>query len=205
VRLLNDLLDYIVGQYSLANLSLGDLEALVEHCQGAELVVELGTQMGNTTRLLSMLAGQVVSVDVFDKLSLIEDPDQSETYRKDYDLHPHDLAIVSGRLADRRNIRLVQDRTDLAAKTAQIPDKSVDVLIIDADHSYTGAKKDYTAWLPKVAIGGTILFHDAVSGFPGVVRLCDELAESPDVFEIGARSCRTSFRTFKKCKAKESR
>lgn len=34
------------------------------------------------------------------------------------------------------------------------------LLIIDADHSYEGVKRDMIVWLPKVAPGGYVFFHD---------------------------------------------
>lgn len=36
----------------------------------------------------------------------------------------------------------------------------VDLLIVDADHSYEGVKRDIEAWLPKVAPRGWMFFHD---------------------------------------------
>lgn len=36
----------------------------------------------------------------------------------------------------------------------------IDLLIIDGDHSYEGVKRDMAAWLPHVASGGCVLFHD---------------------------------------------
>lgn len=36
----------------------------------------------------------------------------------------------------------------------------VDLLIIDADHSYEGVSRDMRAWLPHVAPGGYVFFHD---------------------------------------------
>lgn len=37
-----------------------------------------------------------------------------------------------------------------------------DMIFIDADHSYGGAKKDYTNYLPMVEPGGVMIFHDIV-------------------------------------------
>jgi len=34
------------------------------------------------------------------------------------------------------------------------------MLLIDADHSYDGVRNDFERWLPHVAPGGLIVFHD---------------------------------------------
>jgi predicted O-methyltransferase YrrM len=38
--------------------------------------------------------------------------------------------------------------------------EKIDMLIIDADHSYSGCKGDYEAWQKHLRSGGVILFHD---------------------------------------------
>jgi len=36
----------------------------------------------------------------------------------------------------------------------------IDLLIVDADHTFDGVRKDKIAWLPKIAPGGYVFFHD---------------------------------------------
>ncbi len=60
-----------------------------------------------------------------------------------------------------------------AAKT--IEDGSVDVLFIDADHSYQATLADIKAWLPKVKSGGVLCGHDYGDLFPGVKQAVDEM------------------------------
>jgi hypothetical protein len=65
-------------------------------------------------------------------------------------------------------------------------DGSVDLVFIDADHSYEGVKADIEAWLPKVKAGGWIGGHDYKSPrFPGVERA---VRERFDQVEHGANS-----------------
>lgn len=60
--------------------------------------------------------------------------------------------------------------------------RKLDLLFIDGDHSYGGAKKDFELYSPLVAPGGTIAFHDIVDGAEatvgGVPRLWRELKTS---------------------------
>ena len=41
-----------------------------------------------------------------------------------------------------------------------VPDKSLDYIYIDGDHTYEGLMKDLNAWYPKLADGGMISGHD---------------------------------------------
>ncbi len=49
-----------------------------------------------------------------------------------------------------------------AAET--IPDKELDFVFIDGDHSYEEVKKDLNLWWPKVKIGGIFSGHDFSHG-----------------------------------------
>lgn len=57
------------------------------------------------------------------------------------------------------------------AKTWTLP---IDLLFIDAGHSYEAVKADYDAWHRFVKPGGFIAFHDYMPMWPGIVKLLDE-------------------------------
>ena len=58
----------------------------------------------------------------------------------------------------------------------KIPDETISVIYIDADHSYEGVKKDIEAWFPKVVPEGIVAFHDYETFSPtyGVKRAVQE-------------------------------
>ncbi len=59
----------------------------------------------------------------------------------------------------------------------QIPD-GIDLVFIDANHSYSYVKRDIRLWLPKVRPGGILSGHDYnPDKFQGVVRAVDEAFE----------------------------
>lgn len=61
----------------------------------------------------------------------------------------------------------------------QVTDNSVDLVFIDADHSYPAVKKDIIAYIPKLKQGGILSGHDI--DYPGVNRAVNELIEKYDV------------------------
>jgi predicted O-methyltransferase YrrM len=72
------------------------------------------------------------------------------------------------------------------SRTAEPPPEPIEVLFIDGDHSYDGAKADFQRWSEYVRPGGHVLFHDAVdtggygNHYPGVVRLMTEIGAGWD-------------------------
>ena len=56
---------------------------------------------------------------------------------------------------------------------------NVDLVFIDADHSYNGCYSDIKAYTPKVNKGGILSGHDI--DFPGVNKAVNELVQTFDV------------------------
>src|SRR4051794_36304815 len=65
--------------------------------------------------------------------------------------------------------------------TIDPPPEPLELLFVDGDHSYEGAKADFERWGAFVRPGGHLLFHDAVDTggygnvYPGVARLAGEI------------------------------
>lgn len=65
--------------------------------------------------------------------------------------------------------------SDSAEAAHQFSDDSVDVVFVDADHSYEGCLRDLRAWYPKVKTKGRFLGHDAVPN-GGVIEAVRQFA-----------------------------
>ena len=115
-------------------------------------IVDLGTYDGTSAAVFALFAHRVTTVDL--------------------DLRP--CTILRGF----DNIERAYG--DSSATAVNFGDKSVDLVYIDADHSYEAVQRDIAVWLPKVKAGGFIAGHDYSHAFPGVVRAVCEKFSLPD-------------------------
>jgi len=87
-------------------------------------------------------------------------------------------------LADAHPGRVTIHRADSVEAAKHIQDGALDLVFIDADHSYDGCKRDIAAWLPKVKRGGWLGGHDYHNhgdlrfDFTGVDRAVDEFRQN---------------------------
>lgn len=91
------------------------------------------------------------------------------------DAHRKEAVQRVARFGDRT--RIVWGDSKMAADT--VTDASLDMVFLDADHSYAGVSDDIAAWLPKVKAGGWIGGHDIDNlepayDFSGVRKAVDE-------------------------------
>jgi predicted O-methyltransferase YrrM len=158
-----DDLEFMVQRMSSLSISVGDLETLVHFCRDKEMVVELGTNTGSTAMILSSIAKQVFTVDIFENIDLIEDEQQREAYRVAFEHNQHFYLKIVQRLHP-FNVHVCLGLSHEFA--IQFSKGEVDTIFIDADHSYAGVKRDYEAWFDRVKVGGHFIFHDNLPSFP---------------------------------------
>ena len=105
-----------------------------------------------------------------------------------YDLHVALSPDLPGALLD-AELQAALERYGLAHKVHLLvadsrkvePPGPLEVLFVDGDHTYEGAKADFDRWGEFVRPGGHLLFHDAVdaggygNAYPGIVRLRGEV------------------------------
>tara|TARA_Y100000385_G_scaffold204933_1_gene212280 strand:+ start:450 stop:938 length:489 start_codon:yes stop_codon:yes gene_type:complete len=73
--------------------------------------------------------------------------------------------------------RLIPIQGKSVSVSPKVP--NVDLVFIDADHSYNGCYSDIKAYTPKVNKGGILSGHDI--DFPGVNKAVNELVQTFDV------------------------
>lgn len=147
-------------------------------------VVELGRFHGGTTVLLAAAGARVLSIDVDSGLAAAD-----AALRKA--LERLGLAeSVSVVVADSRSHPLEPD--------------SLDVVFVDADHSYAGATADVDHWWPALRKGGHLILHDGKRPQParpwnspwkteGVRQAADSLRARSDMTELDAPGTLVAF------------
>lgn len=87
--------------------------------------------------------------------------------------------FYNNEVKNRYGDRLVPIQGYSYAVADQIPDNSVDIVFIDADHSYESVKKDILSYTPKLKSNGWLTGHDI--DYPGVNKAVKELIRTFDV------------------------
>jgi hypothetical protein len=140
---------------------------------GPGAAVEIGRYKGGGTLLLAaaLPAGaHLYSYDLRKKLT--SEFDHAE-------LDAELLSALSRYSLEAKVSLVVADST-----TVELPPEPVALVVVDGDHSYSGARGDYEHWVGALAPGGAMLFHD--SGDEDVARLLEEI-EREAVLERVAR------------------
>lgn len=147
-----------------------ELEKLKELAGESESIAEIGSWKGRSTRtLLESCKGDVYAVDHWkgsqSDLSVLvaENNDVYAEFLKNVGHYPN-LHILKG------------ESTEMVNK---FNGNKVDMVFIDADHSYESCKADIEAWLPKCR--KIICGHDYTSMFPGVIQAVDEKFGKPNI------------------------
>lgn len=71
-----------------------------------------------------------------------------------------------------KNFKLIRKTSDKGAEDFE--DESLDIVFIDANHSYESVKKDIDLWLPKLRNGGCLSGHDYSIAFFGVIQAVND-------------------------------
>lgn len=149
------------------------LYALVRSLGECKLA-EIGRYKGGST-LLMAAAQQGGTFDSYDRHDPYDYYDGvGRTRHVDSNAYDDELKTVLGRYGLRANLHVMDSRNIK-------PEGMYDLVLIDADHSYEGVKRDYDVWEPHIRSGGYILLHDAVNTRPlsrvktGVMRLVGEI------------------------------
>jgi hypothetical protein len=195
----SSILDEMIMTISGGQMFFGDLEVLYEVSKNKDLVVELGTARGLSSIILASHVNKVVTIDSYKFLDLgIEE--QKLTKRESNRIYK----IVKNYLRLGRNIESI--KSDSVEASKDFEDESIDLLYIDANHTYKGVKSDFYSWFSKVKIGGFILFHDYSSTYKGIKRFIDiDLYDNEEVEIINFKTLgHTVMKIFKKIEKKDT-
>jgi predicted O-methyltransferase YrrM len=159
-----------------SQVSEGELDCLLSYARGADVVVEIGCYEGGTTAALArQTQGRVYSIDPFFKARL------GVSYGE----------LIARTHCRRQGLNNVEFIKAFSHEVVAGFSKPIDLLFIDAEHTFEAVKRDWEDWFPKVKNGGLIALHDcrSVEGCPdyfGSMRFYDEyLTKAPFIEEVG--------------------
>lgn len=133
--------------------------------------VELGVFKGvNAERLLSML-----NIECLHLVDLWITPD---CLKDKYDYEEHEKIV---REKFRSYLEILIFKMDTVKASEIFKDESLDLVYVDANHSYAGCKGDNEAWYPKVKKGGIMCGHDYYA--------CEGVRRAVDEFIANTRIC----------------
>lgn len=127
-----------------SQVTYAELRLLLDYACGAGIVVELGTYEGSTAVYLARGAHRVFSIDPFFRGRL------GVSYGRQ-------ISRVHRSRAKAANVEFIKGLSYEVAPNFCHP---IDVLFIDADHTYEAIQRDWDDWCPKVRNGGYIALHD---------------------------------------------
>jgi len=157
----------ILGAFSPAEARIL-YDQTIDQGEGANLV-EIGSYCGRSSSLLGQIARlnkcDLTCIDCFITLApgTNTKKDMLKRFRKN-------MWISNSKY------ELMEMKSEEAIKKY---DKEIDLLFIDGDHTYEGVKKDCELRLPKLKVGGCVLFHDYEgTAWPGVKKAVDEFTNN---------------------------
>lgn len=156
---------------------------LLNHCPDGGTFVELGCFKGKST---SFIVTEIINqkrkvnfttIDSFEGHTNSTDSNEVQAYNGITNIEK-DFILNMGKL-----LKHCQYKKCLSHEAANyFEDGSVDVLFVDAGHSYEAVKKDIEAWLPKMKPNGIIVGHD-YNSWVGVKKAVNEKFGNPHKIE----------------------
>jgi hypothetical protein len=155
-----------------------ELVELMKHLKLPLVAAEVGVAEGKfATELYCRGLEKLYLVDIWEH---IEETQGCSNYPTTW--HEENYHDVKHRFYGNEKVVILKGFSSEMAK--EIPDNSVGLCYIDADHSYEGAMSDIKAYYPKVVSGGIIATHDYMNEGYGVGRAVRDFIDRKDVVVI---------------------
>ena len=162
-----------------------ELGLLYDISIGKQSALELGSMVGMSSYVIASVAEHLVCVDVWsdNQDHLDHDPRQKEVYALYIDELPNMFDAFNTNCAKEICLgKITPIRLNTQDAVYLFPDKRFDMILIDADHSYEGVKRDYAAYKNKLKDGGILVFHDFNdSMWDGIAQACNEAVNKGEI------------------------
>jgi len=146
----------------------------IQYPVGVELGVHRAEMSENLLKLHPGLTLTMIDAWSRDTYEGVDPSAASEESRKIYQDKCEENFNFTRERVEQFNGRIYIIREKSLNAVKLFPDRSLDFVFIDAAHDYASVKKDISAWIKKIKVGGIICGHD-YDLFPGVTKAVDEL------------------------------
>lgn len=127
----------------------------------SSVVVEIGSYCGRSSSLIGMMAMQEEKGFEFYCVDNFITPWEGKDVHAIFETNMRGIKHELMKMNSKRASHLFDDG-------------EIDFLFVDGDHLYEGVMADIKRWLPKVKVGGAVLFHDYNSSWEGVQNAVDQ-------------------------------
>jgi len=149
------------------------LRQLIRTIPNKDLVIEIGSYAGESTRAFARAFARVIAIDRW-KGSYTQRKTKRKAALKDVR-----QVFIEEVIKKYHNISMLHMPS--AQASTIIANGYANLIYIDANHSYEGVKSDIIHWSDKVAPNCWIGGHDyGNDNFPGIKQAVDELLGEPD-------------------------
>ena len=164
------------------NMETQYLELLDATPEGGTFV-ELGCYKGKSTSFIGVEIHKrkrdinFFAIDSFQGATNSTDANEIKAYEGISEIeesYTYNVSLIGNK------IKTIVSLTDEAAK--YFNDEEIDVIFLDAGHSYEAVKKDIEAWLPKMKPNGIMAGHD-YTAWEGVNKAVTEIFGTPHKVE----------------------
>lgn len=150
-----------------------ELRWLANQSEKTTSVLEVGSWKGRSTiALLENCRGVVYSVDHFKG-------SDEEIHKRIIEREGSIFSQFAKNVDPYENLVVV--KMDSLKASTLFPDKSIDMIFIDASHTYEEVKRDIAIWMPKAR--KIICGHDYQDGWPEIKRAVDDTLPDAKVYE----------------------
>ena len=136
-------------------------------------ILELGTFRGKSAIIMGLSSYDkninIYTIDNFKVAKLVEDKSETEAEARVIK-NIEDFGVQD-------KVKLITKDSNEASKTWSVP---LDLLFIDADHTYERVKDDILNFVPHLKPGGFLIFHDYTNPFGGVKQAIEATLKKDD-------------------------
>jgi hypothetical protein len=158
-------------------MSVKELQWLAATAQACQVIVEVGSWKGRSTKALAThVSGLVYAVDHWRGSANDRGETRNEVAKRGSNAVFADFLSNLSREVESRKVIPIQAESSEAVQMLQsaLDGEGAGLVFLDGDHAYESVKRDIKNYRQFVRKGGVFAGHDYSSTWPGVIKAVDE-------------------------------